>query len=185
MTMNDVIYKIIARDPSTPAGYDGYAMFLVRNLTHSTAEKTYDSYLLTRETFDKGQEISVETGVEFLDVNPELMQDTRHGLRVFVYRPESRMGANVIIKSEMQLHKYTSLQDHRAFLAERQCSGGYPATLITVFSKVAYQKHEAIPANELVTTYGNPRYGSRIPYYVHDQTLYQNRLWDSIKAFCR
>jgi hypothetical protein len=183
--MTDTVYKITAHDPSTPTGYDGYALFLARNLTHSTIDQKYDSYLLTRESLIKGDEILIETGVEFLDVDQKLMQDTRHGLKVFVYRPAKHLDSSVAIKSEAPSHNYSTLENYRMFSAERKCAGGYTTTLMTVFSQVAYQKGDRIPTNELITTYGNPRYGSRHPYYVHDPKLYQNRLWDSIKAFCR
>jgi hypothetical protein len=183
--MKDVCYKIIARDPSTPAGYDGCALFLARDMKNSTRDRNFDSYLLTREALNKGDEVEVECGVEFLPVDSKLMPETRHGLKVFLYRPEKCMDSNVVIKSEEASHQYSTLEGYRLFNAERNSSGGYAPTLMKVFSQVAYKKNETIPASELITTYGNPRYGSRHPYYVHDQKMYQNRIWDSIKAFCR
>lgn len=171
--MKKTDYEITGSDPLALPGYNGYRLYLARDITHSTPEKTHSLYLLTRERLNGGERVAAETGAELLPVDAGRAADILNNLKIMVYRPSDCREKYLTVREEIiGDHARTygeSMAGYRLFMAEWQCLRGYETSLEKIFSHAALNPAESIPAAELTTRYGNPRYGSRQPYYIHDK----------------
>lgn len=160
-----------------------YKVYIAGGPVSEFTGKRDDHYLITLETLQENQHLSIDDKTELFDPDGRTLNS--HGLRVYLYRPEHKAASAFTVtdivhpgRPTIELRGYAlPAAEYWIFDAVRHAYGGYKSDHARILTKIPFGRGEDIFSNELLRLPPpeNDPLGNTPPYYRHDETLYYKR----------